>query len=353
MLAKKLQVLIIVGASLISARIALPYFLKHYAENQINEIPKYHASISDVDVHLWRGSYTIKNIVLNQINNKIPVAFFSAERINLSVQWSALFHGAIVAKIDAFKPKLNFVIEPNKQNEQLTIDNKWQQVVKALFPLNFNKISLNQGEITLQSFTGKPPFEMSLHDIDFQIVNMQKVTGSDKLYSSFTGQGKINQGDFTVNGQVDPYAPKPTFLLKSALKTMKIEGANDFLLYFAKFDVQKGRLSLFSELAAAKGKIHGYIKPIVKNLKIAKPEKKFNPVKVVYEGVIAVTAKILTNPKKHTIATKINIDGDIENPNTHLFSIIGYLFRNAFIQALLPQIDHTVELQDIKLGSKD
>lgn len=327
---------------------ALPTVLIHYAQNRINKIPQYEVSIGDIVVSLWRGSYSIKDLKLNKLNNKIPIPFFAAEQINLSVEWAALFHGSIVAKMDMLEPKLNFVIEPDNKNEQLNIDKEWEQAVKALFPLNFNKISIKNGEISLHSFSGKPPFKISLHDIDFEIENLQKVRGSKALYSTFNGKGITNQGLFKVSGKVEPDAKKPTFLLKSTLKSMQIQGANDFLINFTHFDVKKGSLSIYSEIAAAKGKIHGYLKPIVKDLKIFNPQEKINPIKFVYKGLVAITAKLVTNSKKHTLATKIYIDGEIDDPETHVFSIIGYVLKHAFIQALLPEIDHTVEISQVK-----
>lgn len=342
--------IIAIVSCLTTVRLALPYVLITYAENSINKIPHYHATIEDIDVSLWRGSYTIKNLVLIKMNNKVPIPFFSAKRVNFAVQWSALIHGVMVSKIEAINPELNFVIEPNKKNEQLTIDKEWEQAIQALFPANFNKISMIKGRITFNSFTGNPPFKLILHDLDFKIENMQHVTGSSTLYSTFSGHGIINRGDFSISGRVDPHAKKPTFLLKFALESMKIQGTNDFLMYFTHFDVQKGDLSLYSEIAAEQGKIQGYIKPLIRNLKVMKAEKKLNPLKFLYKGVIAVTAKIVTNPKEHTIATKIKFEGEIKDPETHIFSVVGYLLRNAFIQALLPQIDHTIKLKGIKLG---
>lgn len=344
------KILIIISSILLVlliVRLSLPYFLIHYVENRINRIPEFRVKIKDLDVHLIRGSYVIKELALHKITNDVPVPFFNAERINLSVQWSALIHGALVAKIEAHKPMLHFVIEPSKKNEQLSIDKEWERAVKALFPLNFNKIILQDGTISLQSFKGKPPFKLALEHINFQIENLQKIKDTNGLFSTFSGKGVINKGNFTIEGSVDPFAKSPTFLLKSSLKSMNIVGANDFLLHFTHIDVQQGEFSLYSEIAAGNNKISGYAKPLIKNLKILDLKSHPNPIEFLYKGVLEIGSKILTNQKTKNIATKIKIQGSIEDPDTSIFSIIGYILRNAFIQALLPQIDHTVELRDV------
>lgn len=65
-------------------------------------------------------------------------------------------------------------------------------------------------------------------------------------------------------------------------------------------------------------------------------QKNRNPVEFLYQGIVEVGAKILTDQQKHTIAIKINFKGNIQNPQTSTLSIIRYLLRNAFIQALSP-----------------
>jgi hypothetical protein len=81
-----------------------------------------------------------------------------------------------------------------------------------------------------------------------------------------------------VNGSLrfDPLAKQPTFELKATIKQMRIKEANNFLRHYVKFDVQSGLFSFYIEAAAANGKITGYAKPIVKNLKLAKAS--MNPV---------------------------------------------------------------------------
>ncbi|MBA2709604.1 MAG: DUF748 domain-containing protein [Tatlockia sp.] len=332
----------------IGFRLYLPTLLIQYAENRINRIPEYRVKIKDIDVNLIRGSYTIKQIALNKMEKNIPVPFFEANELRFSIHWRALLHGAIVAEIHAQNPVLNFVIEPNKQNEQLAIDKEWEQAVKSLFPLNINKVTINNGKIALHSFRGKPPFDLQLAQIDFHLDNLRKVSGSESLYSTFEGQGTMNQGAFSISGRVDPFAKQPTFLLHSTLKSMKIKGANDFLRHFIFTDVAAGEFSIYCEIAAKQGKIKGYAKPLIKHLKILNPDEKTkSPIEFLYKGVLEIGSKILTNHEKKTIATKVKIEGEIDDPDTSALSIIGYLLRNAFIQALLPQLDHSIELSDI------
>ena len=110
-------------------------------------------------------------------------------------------------------------------------------------------------------------------------------------------------------------------------------------------------LVYMAKIAAANGKINGYVKPFIKNLKIGNA-KNNNPIQAIINGGAAIIAKALKNSQQKNIATKINISGEIDDPDTSILSIIGYLIRHAFIQSLLPQIDKSVKLQNVHWNNK-
>jgi hypothetical protein len=104
-------ILIILGCFLvilIALRIALPYILLRVVNRQLSQIKGYYGHVEDIDVALIRGAYTLKDTRLEKTGGKVPVPFFSADAIDLSLEWAALFHGAIDGKIRAEHPVLNF-----------------------------------------------------------------------------------------------------------------------------------------------------------------------------------------------------------------------------------------------------
>lgn len=337
---------------LTSVRLALPYALHHYAEYRLNKIPDYQAQIGDIKLHLWRGSYTAQNIELKKLNKNIPVPFFAAKAVNFQIEWRALLQGALVSQITVTKPEINFVTDPSGQNEQLTIDQQWQQAVEALFPLNFNTIIIHQGAVHYRSYAGTPPFDIYLKEVNAKVSNLRQIEKSDMRLSSsikVTAKGMDNS-PVKLEITLDPFAAQPTFKLNASIENMTIPTANDFLHYYTKLDIQQGYFSLYVETAAAKGKITGYAKPMIKDLQVIAPEEPTNPAKAIYKGAVQIMANILENEEQGTVATKIKIHGDIQDPAVNIWSTIGNLLRHAFIQALLPQVDHNVKLQDIDLN---
>lgn len=91
---KKKRILWVVLGSifilLIALRIALPYILLRVVNQQLTQIQGYYGHVEDIDVALIRGAYTLKNIKLDKVGGKVPVPFFSADIIDLSLEWGAL-----------------------------------------------------------------------------------------------------------------------------------------------------------------------------------------------------------------------------------------------------------------------
>ena len=72
---------------LIVIRILLPYIVLKVVNNKLAELDGYTGHVRDIDLALIVGSYKIKDIKLEKTGGKIPVPFFAAEVIDLSVEW--------------------------------------------------------------------------------------------------------------------------------------------------------------------------------------------------------------------------------------------------------------------------
>ena len=101
---RKKWILLIVLATLIVLRVALPYIVKSYVNNTLAVIPGYPGYVDDVDLSLWRGAYVIHSLTIEKVEGNIPVPFFSARQVDLSIEWTALFHGSLVGEIELVNP---------------------------------------------------------------------------------------------------------------------------------------------------------------------------------------------------------------------------------------------------------
>src|SRR5215213_8449894 len=58
--------LIVLVGLLGAARLAMPSFVRWYVNGALDQNPMYDGSIGDVEIHLWRGSYSIDDVKLNK-----------------------------------------------------------------------------------------------------------------------------------------------------------------------------------------------------------------------------------------------------------------------------------------------
>lgn len=72
------QVALVVTAVLVGLRVALPQLVQDYVNKKLDEMPEYDGRIGDVDMHLWRGAYSIQSIEIVKTEGDVPVPFFES-----------------------------------------------------------------------------------------------------------------------------------------------------------------------------------------------------------------------------------------------------------------------------------
>src|SRR5438477_2038812 len=134
--------LIVVIAAFVVIHMSLAIWVRDYVNRKLSEIPGYRAHVAAVTLHLWRGAYQIHRLDIRKTNGKVPVPFFSAPLIDLSVQWRALiFERAFVGNIEIDRPEINLVNGASEATRQAPIDEPWAQKIKQLFPLKINRFA--------------------------------------------------------------------------------------------------------------------------------------------------------------------------------------------------------------------
>ncbi|MDP4174015.1 MAG: DUF748 domain-containing protein [Bacteroidota bacterium] len=351
-------ILIILVVLLVALRIALPYIAKSHINKMLANTPGYRGHVEDVDISLLRGAYALNDIVIKKATGKIPVPFFEADRLELSLQWSELFHGAIVGKIFLDHPQVNFVQGPTPRQSQTKVDKEtWQEAVQKLMPLKINRFEINDGEIHFRNFHSDPKVNVYIQELNLvatNLTNSRKISKTLAATLDVTGLA-LKSGRFHVRADIDPYETKPTFKMTLEMKGLQLVSLNDFLRAYGKFDVHKGTFSLYSEVAASKGKFDGYAKPLLKDVEVVKWKEDIKKpfFKFLWKTVVGAVKDIFTNAPKDQVATRIPISGRLDNPDIGIWTTIWELIKNAFIQALMPGLDKTVNLKTASSNNKD
>src|SRR5437763_16132556 len=67
---------------LVAARMALPTVLRRYVNHTIDQNPLYEGEIGTIEVHLYRGAYTIDDVRLLKRTGNVPVPLFAAKKVD-------------------------------------------------------------------------------------------------------------------------------------------------------------------------------------------------------------------------------------------------------------------------------
>lgn len=354
---KKYKILIGVVILLITIRLILPYVILHYANKTLANMKGYYGHIDDIDLSIYRGAYIINDIYLNKVDSvsKKQTPFFKSRDIDLSIEWRALFHGSIVGELTFDAPELVFTKDKADLTDVKKDTTDFRKLLKDFMPLKVNRFEVNGGTIRYIDRTSTPKVDIALKQTHILALNLKNVIDEKvELPSTVTAQANAYEGTLNFNMKLNALADNATFDLNAEIKNTNLVLLNDFLKAYGNFDVHRGKFGLYTEMAAKDGKFKGYVKPIIKDLKVVGPEDRhdefFNKV---WEQIIGAAGVTLKNQKKDQVATKVNIEGSFKNPKTNTLDAIWEVLRNAFIQALLPEIDNTISINSVNTATPE
>ena len=329
--------LVLIVLALIVLRLALPGIVKHYVNKQLTELPGYTGYVDDIDIALWRGAYVINGLHLKKKTDPAEYPFLYIERSDLAIEWRPLFHGRLVGKVACNRPILNILATESISKEPSK--DTWTKTLKALMPITINLFTVNDGRYAYYDFNKKPAHSWHLDNMHLVATNLANVQKKgDRLPSdvSLTGTA-IGGGKLRTSAKVNVLKEMPDFDGGIQLTNIDLLSLNPMLEADVKFDVERGKLDLYSKLSVMDGEIGGYVKPFIKNLKVLdvkKDIKKGGPIRVAKKAIVGLVAGIVKNRKTKKIATIVPLHGNINNPKTSAWQTFLGVLKNAFIRAL-------------------
>jgi hypothetical protein len=348
------KIFFIVAGILIIIRLIMPYAVLHYVNKVLAKSKEYPGHVEDINLALIRGAYVIREIRIDKADTvtrkRDSIPFFTSPRIDLSVEWKALFKGKIVGEIIVDEPKVNFVKTAPKDGNAKNDTADFKDVIKDLMPLTINRFEIKDGRIHYIDPASKPRVDVAISDIQVVATNLSNANDSNKvLPASLKASAKAYGGSADVNVRFDALQKQPTFDMNAKLDGVNMVELNEFFQAYGNFDVKKGTFGLYTEFAAKEGKFNGYVKPLLKDLDIVQfNEREGNFGQILWESVVGTVAEIFQNQREEQVATKVPINGRFDNPAINLWNAISYVLRNAFVYALQPSIDQTIDIGEVE-----
>ena len=196
---------------------------------------------------------------------------------------------------------------------------------------------ITNSEIGFVNKATNPDYRVFITDLDMEVNSLsnrlEEGTGIVKVTGKFMGSGQTE-----LKGTFRPEKPRPDFDMNVRIIKTKVDAFNNVLRAYGDMDTHQGMFAFFSELSVKNNQIHGYVKPLLKDVEVYDPEQdKEKPVaKKLYEAVVGGVLGLLENKTRDEAATVTDLSGPVENPHANTWQIVEKLVQNAFFKAILP-----------------
>lgn len=349
---RKWKIIVVVVGLLVCVRIAMPYAILYYANQKLAALNGYYGHIDDIDLNLYRGAYVIKDIYINNTEEKDTTPFFSAPRIDLSVEWNAILDGKLVGEVEFDEPIIRYTMGRNLGKGEIKDDSAgFIQLVQDFMPLSINRFAVRNGEIHYVDLGRNPVVDVPMTSVNIEGTGLtnESDTTDTGLPASIKMDAALYNGKLTVNTKLDPLNKNPTFDLDATLTNTELINFNTFFKAYGNFDVEEGSMGLYCEVAAREGEFTGYVKPLISDLKVLELSKEEgNVLQITWEAFIGGTLELFSNQAKDQFATKVPFNGKFQNPEVDVVDAVFAVLRNAFIEALKPSLDNDVSIVTVR-----
>ncbi|HZR37509.1 MAG TPA: DUF748 domain-containing protein [Nevskia sp.] len=333
-------------AVLVALRAMLPFAVRDYVNRELERIPGYRGHVQDVHMAIWRGAYELRGMGVHQLDSPSNEPLFSSPRVEVSVLWSALLRGNVVASYRVFEPQINFVAGHDGQKAQTGKGADWIGVIKKLSFLRIDRFETVDGQVHYSDPHSDPPVNIALTRVSAVITNLTNSESRDKRRAANLELHALaaDQAGVAVNLEIDPFAPKPDFRLKARLTELQVTRLRDFMRAYTVVDPKSGTLDVVTLLNAHDGAVKGYVKPLFHHLELmqwkhaASQEK--DPLHFIADAIGSVFNLVLQNQDKQQLATVAPIEGRLDGPDVDVITTLGNLLKNAAIQAFTPTFEH-------------
>ncbi|QHW00795.1 DUF748 domain-containing protein [Spirosoma endbachense] len=352
------KILLALVVLLIIARLLLPYFVLRYVNKTLADMGGYTGHVEDIDIQLIRGAYQIDDLRVRKINGNIKEPFIFIPKTDLSVEWKSLFRGRLVSEVECYNPELNFAFSDNEASNQTGAEVDWTAFLKKLLPISINRFAIIDGTINLASLITQPRADLSLKKFQGEIRNIRNVEDKDKkLPSPVVASGDVPGygGSMAFSANMNLLKVVPDFDYNLRFSDLQLVKINPLAREYANLDFEQGTMSVYSEMAMLDSKLNGYLKPLTKGMKIFKlnEHEGRSAGKFFTELVAQAGIAVLKNQKHDQVATRIPLNGTIEEIKTAIWPTIFGVLRNAYIEAFKGEFDNNITLQDAVKSFKD
>ncbi len=327
-------------------RVALPTIVKTVVNDRLAHLDGYAGRVLDVDISLWRGAYTLHDLMIERIDRSVPTPFVQCEEIDISVEWLALFRGMVVAEIITERPILHFVGGSTPQTGSGT---DWRQAVDDLVPITINHFATHHGEIHYHDFSSRPTVDVVARSLEVEATGLSthRADGNE-LPAHVDVRGRVQRsGELHASIDIDPLNRRPTFDLALAVESLAARELNRFMRAYADIDAEQGQFYVYSQIRSREGHFTGYVKPMVEHLSLFHFGEPGDIDHQLADAFLQVAEDLFENHGTDRFATRVDVSGSFDQPGVSPFQAVIGVLENTFIRAFQHGLDRPREAWEI------
>ncbi|MBI2527938.1 MAG: DUF748 domain-containing protein [Candidatus Rokubacteria bacterium] len=220
-----------IGGALVLLAYTVAYLtdepLRRHVEREVNgRLTGYTVRIPRLSLHPLSASFDLQDATIVQDANPDP-PIARIHRLNMSLDWRALFDGRVVADITFDRPTLYLDLAHVKTEAEGTValkDRGWQGALEAVaLDLKINQLRVVNGDVT---YVDKGPFQpLRLSQLNGSAQNIRNIRSKERVYPSEVSlEGTVfDTGRLAVNGHADFLAePHPGILARFRIERVAL-----------------------------------------------------------------------------------------------------------------------------------
>lgn len=343
------RVLVVFFATLVIIYLILPGVLVFYLNKKWASMPGYVGHLEAIEINLADFSVTAKQITIKKKNGKIADPFIYVSQSNVSVDWEAWDKGTRAASIVLDSIGVNIYKAQSPELSQTPSDTAIFNLVDVMMPIDRNRLEIKRGTIKFHDTHTGNPFSIELNRLHVLATNLEN---ADKLQSPLPATVKISAnaygGQLNLHLRANPKSEKKDFELTANLSRLPLPNVNHLLLQFAKFDVNRGFFTLKANIAAQNNQLRGLVDLEIAELDVfdRKLEKEKSAKEKNRERWIEFFGKLVTNKEDRLISTKVEIEGNLNNPKISIWQIIAQAITESGTKSLSKGFDKSEKVDE-------
>lgn len=332
---------------LIGVRIALPFLAENRINKSLDDIEGYHGGVGDVSMNLYRGGFVVSDLLIfEEASADTTIPLVDLREFDFSIEWRALFKGEFVGEVYLDTLLINFTkIQEEAEIDSTNDRSNLIEELQKLNPITLNIVEVKNAQINYKDPTSDPMIDVAFKEFYLKAENLGNVVDDSKELPA-TLEVRANSADsgrISINAQMNILKDPPDFNYDVKIEGLALAHYNEVFDAKANIKIQRGKFNLYSEGKAKDGVVDAYAKPLVIDLEVADADSSASLLKKVYTGIVDFGVDIFTNSDEDQTGTKIPIEGTFEKADPQIFQTIINFFKNAFFEAYIREIEHSIE----------